>query len=462
MTFLKGILKASGLIFGLTAFLSLMLLIAGVRLQQTLHTGDWAMFLAGAILALGSAFYFFSHKHMISERLAARHAEERKRTESLLGQAQRMEAIGRMSGGVAHDFNNLLIVISGNLELLRRRVRENEELVEMIDDALNSVDRGRELTQRMLAFSRKQILKPDTLDLTVTLPGIINLIRRALPDNMTIEYHLAGDIWKIDIDPAQLENALLNLAANAGEAAGGLGGRIIIETRNITFGNKEDSENIRPGSYVALSMSDNGAGIPAENLEHVFDPFFSTKNTESSGLGLSMVYGFVRQSGGFVDIESTLGQGTTVTLYFPRAAGDARQNDVQAKAQSPSGNNMSVLLVDDRPDVLRYLTTTLREMGYRVTPAKDGIAALKKIETRKKLDLLITDVVMPGMNGEQLAHQVLKKFPTVKILFISGYTRDALIEKGTLKKGVNLLQKPFTRNDLAHHIHLALNDKAAA
>ncbi|HEY8189340.1 MAG TPA: ATP-binding protein [Micavibrio sp.] len=382
-----------------------------------------------------------------------------RQTENLLSHAQRMEMMGRMSGGIAHDFNNMLIVISGNLELIERRIGDNPEVKEMIEAALSSVDKGRDLTQRILVFSRKQILKPENINVNKNLPDIIELIRRVVREDVAIETVMENGLWNIQADPIQLESALLNLAINSRDAIPGNEGKITICTENVTVAanTAPGSPSIPPGQYVMVSLADNGTGIPSEIIDQIFDPFFTTKEPgKGTGLGLSMVYGFTRQSGGHVTIDSTVNKGTTIRLYFPRSTEEGAVAEYHRHDLFPEqvvGGNESLLVVEDRRDVLKYLSSTLRQLGYRVTTAKDGVDALRRLQRRKHLDMLITDVVMPGqMNGEELAVEVKKKFPNTKVLYISGYTRDALVDQGALKPDVHLLLKPFNRADLATRI----------
>lgn len=388
--------------------------------------------------------------------------------ETMLNHAQRMEMVGQMSGGIAHDFNNMLIVISGNLELIERRVTDNPQLKEMIQTALSSVDKGKELTQRMLVFSRKQILKPEAVNINREMPGIIDMIRRVVRDDIIIEADLANDLFNIYVDQAQLENALLNLAVNARDAMPGSDGKITLRTRNISISGKSamGHTSIVPGDYALISMKDNGTGISPDIIDRIFDPFFTTKDPgKGTGLGLSMVYGFTHQSGGYVTIDSTPGGGTTINLFFPKTlySVDDFTDDFDNPDIDPSpssGHEESLMVVDDRDDVLKYLSTSLRELGYKVTTAKNAAAALSKLRNRRKLDLLITDVVMPGgMNGEMLAEEVKKIFPQTKVLYISGYTRDALIDQGALKPGVKLLTKPFTTVELAKEVRNLLDTR---
>ncbi len=384
-----------------------------------------------------------------------------RQTENMLNHAQRMEIIGRMSGGIAHDFNNMLIVISGNLELIERRIGNNQELRGMIESALSAVQKGKDLTQRILVFSRKQILKPETININKQIPDIMELIRRAVREDVDVETDLAKDLCDINADPAQFENAILNLAINARDAIQGNDGKIVIRTKNITI-NGEDNPSypsLGSGSYAMISVQDNGAGISPDIIDRIFDPFFTTKEPgKGTGLGLSMVYGFTRQSGGDVFIKSMPGQGTTISLFFPQSFLPAQKNTREYTRRDLfpehiKGGRESLMVVEDREDVLKFLSTTLRELGYRVTTATDGLSALRRLKSRRNLDMLVTDIVMPGpMNGEDLAAEIRKQFPDTKILYISGYTRDALINQGALKAGVHLLAKPFTTADLAREV----------
>ncbi len=388
----------------------------------------------------------------------------RKQMENFMEQAQRMETVGRMTGGIAHDFNNMLTVISGNFELIERKVPDDPLLKSMIGMGLDTVCKGKEMTQRLLAISSKQLLKPEVIELADRLPATMEMIRRAVREDVDLHIDVSADCWNIRVDPVQFESALLNLAINARDAMPSHGGRILIAAGNKTLDSDAAASmgGLKPGAYAHITVTDNGHGIPAEIQDRVLDPFFTTKSAgKGTGLGLSMVYGFARQSGGGLIIESAESRGTTVHLYFPRSEEKLHKKQLRfvadGKKDVPVGQE-SLMVVEDRPDVLKYVTQTLRELGYRVTSAADAQSALDKLRRRRSLDLLVTDVVMPGdMNGEMLAHEALRLMPELKVLFMSGYTQDALIEQGALKQGVNLLPKPFTRADLAQYVRRALD-----
>lgn len=393
-----------------------------------------------------------------------RDVSARKQMENFLEQAQRMETIGRMTGGIAHDFNNMLTVISGNFELIQLKMKEDDPLLKsMVNMGLETVRRGKDMTQRLLAISSRQLLKPEVIHFPDRMPAIVEMIQRAVREDIDIITNLSPDSWNIRVDPVQFESALLNLAINARDAMSSQGGKIQIEVENFNL--KKDSitgiTNIQPGDYVRISVIDNGKGIPNDIIDRVLEPFFTTKaGDKGTGLGLSMVYGFTRQSGGYFRIESIEGKGTSIRLYFPRSNDEAliiHQKIEEKRDDIPTGTE-SLMVVEDRIDVLKYVTQTLRELGYRVTSAPDAHIALQKLKRRKNLDLLVTDVIMPGdMNGEMLAQEAIKQLPRLKVLYMSGYTRDALQEQGSLKAGVRLLSKPFTRADLAWHVRKVLD-----
>ena len=391
----------------------------------------------------------------------------RQATEEQLRHAQKMEAIGQLTGGVAHDFNNLLTAILGNLQLIQETAGGDEEIAAFLQTALRASYRGAELTQRLLAYSRRQALKPEALDINQLVEDASQLLRRTLGENVAIETTLAVDLGAAFADPGQLENALLNLAVNARDAMSS-GGTLTIETSNVRLDDAYTAihEDVRAGAYVLVAVSDTGDGMPADVIEHVFEPFFTTKGIgEGAGLGLSMVYGFVKQSGGHISIYSEVGHGTTIKLYLPVAQSDAVSANPQqtvAEAALPTGGE-AILVVEDDPDVRRYVCTVLRRLGYTVMEAPDGPAALEFLEHGvDELDLLLTDVVLPrDMRGPQLAENMARRFPGIKTLYMSGYTENVVIRDGRLDPGVALLSKPFSREDLARRVRHVLDVVAA-
>ena len=379
--------------------------------------------------------------------------------EAQLQQAQRLEAVGQLTGGVAHDFNNLLTVILGNAELLAEHLADKPMLLSLARMAATAAARGAELTQRLLAFARKQPLQPQAVDGHQLLLGMDGLLRRTLPEHIELQLVRAAGLWPLLADPVQLESALLNLVLNARDAMPE-GGKITLETANawIDQDYAERHAEVLPGQYTMLSVSDTGAGMSAQTLARAFEPFFTTKPVgQGTGLGLSMVYGFARQSCGHVKIYSELGQGTTVRLYLPRADHEAAAPLPQQPAGTDLRGEALVLVVEDDELVRRFATDTLRSLGYRVLSAEHGAAALEVLRARSDIELLFTDVVMPGgVNGRQLADAALALYPQLKVLFTSGYTENAIVHHGRLDRGVHLLAKPYRAVDLARKLRAVL------
>ncbi len=384
---------------------------------------------------------------------------EREEMEEALRQSQKMEAVGQLTGGIAHDFNNLLTVITGNLELAQRQIAGagNARLERNIASALAGAERAALLTQRLLAFSRRQPLAPKPTDANKLVRGMSELLRRALGETIAIETVLGPGLWRIEIDSNQLENAILNLALNARDAMG-QGGKLTIETMNthLDRGYAAENSEVAAGQYVAICVTDTGSGMDSETLARAYEPFFTTKEVgKGTGLGLSMVYGFVRQSGGHLKIHSEPGVGTSVKIYLPRLAGDGRVQEAGRASPAPAGSGDETILVcEDDPEVRAYTTEVLRELGYCVVAAADGPAALRQLEASDgKIDLLFTDIVLPsGMNGEMLARQARALRPDLKVLFTTGYARDAIVHQGRLDPGVELITKPFAYAELAARV----------
>ncbi len=389
---------------------------------------------------------------------------QREKVEEALRQAQKMEAIGQLTGGVAHDFNNLLQVILGNLERLAPRLRgtgADDELRRLIDAASRAAARAATLTQRLLAFSRRQPLMPTTLDVNRLVVGMSELISRTLGEAIRTETLLSGNVWRVSADENQLESALLNLAVNARDAMPS-GGRLTIETRNVTLDEAyaRSQDGVQPGDHVQIAVTDTGAGMTKDVVERAFDPFFTTKGIgQGTGLGLSQVYGFVRQSGGHVRIYSEPGHGTTVKLYLPRQGAMAARETTPMPASVPRGvNTETILVVEDEPDVRVFARDTLRGLGYAVREAGDGKAALEIIEREPQVRLLLTDIGLPGgLDGRELADEVRRRRPDLKVVFTTGYARDATMRDVRPGTGVELLSKPFNAAELARMIRTALD-----
>jgi signal transduction histidine kinase len=375
-----------------------------------------------------------------------------------LRQAQKMEAVGQLTGGVAHDLNNILTVIIGTIEILADAVADRPALAavaKMIDEA---AARGADLTQRLLAFARKQPLQPREVDVNSLVIQAANLLRPTLGEPIEIHMKLAADTSHAMIDPSQLNNAIINLALNGRDAMPD-GGELIIETANAELDDSYVSMNgdATAGKYVMVAVTDSGHGIPASILEHVFEPFFTTKDVDKgSGLGLSMVYGFVKQSNGHIKIYSEEGHGTTVRIYLPQAIGVAPAVEV-ANAEGVEGGHETILVVEDDDLVRSFVVGQIKSLGYATLAAINAAEALAVIESPREIDLLFTDMIMPGsMNGRQLADAALQRRAALKVLFTSGYSQETIIHHGHLDEGVLLLAKPYRTSDLARMIRAAL------
>ncbi|MDI3383634.1 PAS domain S-box protein [Xenophilus aerolatus] len=396
------------------------------------------------------------------ERRVADEVAERSRTENALRQAQKMEAVGQLTGGIAHDFNNMLAVVIGSLDLLSRRFAASEpRAARYIESARDGARRAAQLTQRLLAFSRQQPLKPEAVDANRLVAGMSDLLRHSLGASVRLETVQAGGLWRTHADPNQLENVILNLAVNARDAMPD-GGRLTIETANCHLDEHYTAAHLglAPGQYVMIAVTDTGAGMTPDVLAKAFDPFFTTKEVgRGTGLGLSQVYGFVKQSGGHVKIYSEHGQGTTVKVYLPRLAGHAEDPaPAETAAGLPLGDaHEVVLVVEDEPAVRQFSVEALAELGYRVLEADGATAALKLIDAHPDIALLFTDVVMPEVNGRKLADEARRRRPGLKVLFTTGYTRNAVVHNGVLDPGVQLIGKPFTIEALAARVREVLD-----
>jgi signal transduction histidine kinase/ActR/RegA family two-component response regulator len=390
---------------------------------------------------------------------------EREKAESALRQIQKMETIGQLTGGVAHDFNNLLTIIIGNLDRLERRIDakvDGTELKKITKFARIGADRAAALTQSLLAFSRRQPLAPKPVDANKLVADMSDLLRRTLGEHISVQMVGAAGLWRTQADPNQLENAILNLALNARDAMP-QGGKLTIETANAYFDPRQAAEaEVAPGQYIQIAITDTGAGMTKEVAAQAFEPFFTTKDTgHGTGLGLSQVYGFVKQSGGHVQIYTELGQGTTVKIYLPRLTAEHVEDDKTASTESVEGHHETVLLVEDDPGVRENSAMMLQELGYRVVGAATGAEGLDVLESTPNVALLFTDVGLPGgMNGRQLADEVLRRRPGLPVLFTTGYARNAIVHDGRLDPGVHLVTKPFSYQELAAALKTLLEARA--
>ncbi len=424
-----------------------------------------------AVLAAGQSALRRANAELASRAadLAAANANledqiiEREKAEEALRQAQKMEAVGQLTGGVAHDFNNLLQVIIGNLDaILRRAGDRNPDLRRLADAAMRGADRAATLTQRLLAFSRRQPLAPNPIEVNKLVAGMSDLLRRTLGEQISVETVLAGGVWRVSADANQLENALLNLAVNARDAMPA-GGKLTIETANARLDDEyaAQHEEVRAGQYVMVAVTDTGSGMGKDILAKAFEPFFTTKEVgRGSGLGLSQVYGFMRQSDGHAAIYSEPGEGTTVKLYLPRLTAAEAPQEAAAEARPVAGGGAQelVLIVEDDDDVRANTVGMVRELGYGVVEAADGETALRVLERQPAVRLLFTDIGLPGgLNGRQLADEAQRRRPALSVLFTTGYARNAIVHHGRLDPGVEVIGKPFTYLALAAKIRQMLD-----
>jgi signal transduction histidine kinase/CheY-like chemotaxis protein len=381
---------------------------------------------------------------------------QRAQSEEALNHAQRLESVGQLTGGIAHDFNNLLQGITGALDRVQHRISQgrHNDVDRFLKAAVESANRAAALTHRLLAFSRRQTLDPKPTDANRLIGGMEELVRRTVGPNVRVEVVGAGGLWPVRVDPSQLENSLLNLCINARDAMPE-GGTLTIETANKWLDERAARDReLPPGQYVSLCVTDTGIGMPPEVIARAFDPFFTTKPLgQGTGLGLSMIYGFVRQSGGQVRIYSEEGQGTTMCLYFPRHMGVVEEDVPQGVEMMERGFGETVLVVDDEATVRMLIAEVLSESYYNIVEAGDGPSALKVLESNRRIDLMITDVGLPGgMNGRQVADaaRVLRK--DLKVLFITGYAENAAVGNGHLDAGMEILAKPFAMSTLANKV----------
>src|SRR6266700_3631065 len=399
-----------------------------------------------------------------TERILREARRELGQAREQFAQSQKMEAVGQLTGGVAHDFNNLLTIIVGNLDIALRHLESwtegpAERLRRVINNAMRGAQRATTITQRLLAFSRKQPLDPKPLNVNKFLNGLSDFLRRSLGETVALDIFGADGLWQVEADPVQLEAAILNLAVNARDAMSE-GGKLTIATSNCFLGEEycRHLEEVVPGEYVQIAVSDTGTGMSKDIVERVFEPFFTTKQAgQGTGLGLSQVSGFVKQSSGHIQIDSEPGEGTIVKIYLPRLLREIGEDEVP-ESEVAADVAQTILLVEDDHDVRAYVVEILRELHYRVLEAHDADSALGIVDRNDvRVDLLLTDVVLPGMNGRQLAEALKVRHPGIRVLFMSGYSRDAIVHEGRLDPGVELMQKPLTQDVLEEKIRAILN-----
>ncbi|WP_293900825.1 CHASE3 domain-containing protein [Phenylobacterium sp.] len=434
-----------------------------------------ALLLSGLAVVALATFAYRDGRRRLGEALAAAdslaqantrlqaEAASREAAEAQVRQFQKMQAIGQLTGGIAHDFNNMLAIVIGSLDLAKRRLHTDLPKAEQgIDNALDGASRAAELTARLLAFSRQQPLAPRVLDVNKLVGGMSEMLRRTLGEDVQMETALAGGLWRTNVDAAQLENAIVNLCVNARDAMPD-GGRLTIETSNAHLDDAYAQANAdaAAGQYVMISVSDTGAGMPAEVIERAFEPFYTTKGVgRGTGLGLSQVHGFVKQTHGHVKIYSEAGVGTTIKIYLPRNTGelDAAEGPARTLGELPRGRSGEVVLVvEDDERVRRLSVDALRELGYTAVHAGDARRALSVLTQDRRIDLLFTDVVMPDLNGRRLADKAREARPGLKVLYTTGYTKNAIVHNGMLDADVAFLAKPFTVEQLAVKVRQVLD-----
>ncbi|HET7333169.1 MAG TPA: CHASE3 domain-containing protein [Dyella sp.] len=384
--------------------------------------------------------------------------QQREAVEMRLRQVQKMEALGQLTGGIAHDFNNMLAIIVGNLEMsLRHLGKTDERLKDLVSRALTAAMRGADLTKSLLAFSRMQPLRPKSVDVNDCVRSMLMILQRTLGEDIQIETTLTAGLWRVFIDRPQLESALLNLAVNSRDAMNGKG-RLVIETSNTYLDQMFANTHVEvtPGQYVMLAVTDTGSGMPPDVVRRAFDPFFTTKEAgQGTGLGLSQVHGFIKQSKGHVQLYSEVGIGTTVKLYLPRSSA---QQDAEVFAETmvfALNTSKKILVVEDDPEVRHFVVACVNELGYAALDAESADAAQQKLASHPDIALLLTDVVMPGKNGRQLVEAVRPFYPKLRVLYMTGYPRDAIVHNGILDRDVRVISKPFSMQELARELKSA-------
>ncbi|HET7287363.1 MAG TPA: ATP-binding protein, partial [Pyrinomonadaceae bacterium] len=403
-------------------------------------------------------------KRSVAEREREDALEALHNTEKQLVQSQKLEAVGRLAGGISHDFNNLLTVILGYTDISKRNLKEGDPLLRNLEEISKASERASSLTRQLLAFSRKQVMQPKVFDVNTVVSDLRKMLRRMIGEDVELRVSLEPELGNIKADPVQLEQVIMNLVVNARDAMP-KGGKLSIETSNIYLDESYAREHVSvvPGEYVMLAISDTGCGMDEETRQQIFEPFFTTKEPgKGTGLGLSMVYGIVRQSGGNIWVYSEEGTGTTFKIYFPRVTAEAQEyKRTNGSAEMPTGCE-TILLVEDAALVRTLARQVLETAGYYVLEAESAEAALKVCESINgtRIDLLLTDVVMPGMSGNDMSKILLARQPDMPVLYMSGYTDDAIVQHGVLEPGINFLQKPFSPGALALKVREVLDARS--
>ena len=422
---------------------------------------DWKRKGGTSVVRISGRSVVNGRKEGVVFELFAEDVTERRALEQQLRQSQKMEAVGRLAGGIAHDFNNLLMVISGYSEFLLERLGAEPSLRGPAQEIAGAAERASSLTRQLLAFSRKQMLAPRMVNLNDIATENLKMLTRMIGEDVDLVLTPGKNLWPVRADGGQIEQVIMNLAVNARDAMP-TGGKLTIETCNVTLGEEEARHQapLRPGDYVMIQVSDTGVGMDADTQSHIFEPFFTTKGPKGTGLGLSTVYGIIKQSLGYIWVESEVGRGTTFKIYLPRvaSAGESAQIAANAQAQRVEPGTETILLVEDEAN-LRYLARQyLEKQGYKVIEAADGAVAVQiAVAHESVIHLLLTDVIMPGMNGRELAQRITEIRPNVKVLYMSGYTENVIGHNGTLDAGIRLLQKPFNLRDLKAKVREVLD-----
>jgi signal transduction histidine kinase/ActR/RegA family two-component response regulator len=415
--------------------------------------------IASLVLVMAIVAVLFDRRVAHETRMRQEAMDSHARASEQLIQLQKMDAVGQLTGGIAHDFNNILTIVLANADAILEDERLPAEITERARRICEAGERGTELTRQLLAFSRKQVLRPEPTELNELVTTTVRLLLRTLGEHIDVQINTAPRLWMTNVDRSQVQTALINLCINARDAMPS-GGQLLIETRNVTLKPKyvagQSDEDLMPGDYAMLAVIDTGAGMTRDVLERAFEPFFTTKQVgKGTGLGLSMVYGFIRQSKGHITIDSEVGRGTTVRMYFRRTEAPMEAT-APARRQELPGGKERILVVEDEPSVRVVVSEQLRSLGYDVRHASNADDALAELRAHR-FDLLLTDVVMPGrLNGKGLSDEVARQWPETRIVFMSGYSKDALLREGQLASEVMLLPKPHQKADLARIIRNAL------